>query len=77
MIFYLIEIIKRGNEKWTLEKRFSEFDHMNKNLLKLFPKDLPPMPPKTVFKLVKLEDLEQRRQDLDKYLKVKMFFSQN
>ena len=66
----MIEIIKRGNEKWTIEKRFSEFDHMNKNLLKLFPKNLPPLPTKTVFKLAKPEDIEQRRLGLDKYLKV-------
>lgn len=70
VIFYVIEIMKRGNEKWTLEKRFSEFDHLHKNLLKLFPKDLPYLPPKTVFKLNKPEDLEQRRKDLDTYIKV-------
>lgn len=70
MIFYVITIVKRGNEKWTLEKRFSEFDQMHKNLTKLFPKNLPVLPPKTVFKLNKSEDIEQRRQELDTYLKV-------
>lgn len=77
VIFFVIEIIKRGNEKWTLEKRFSEFDLMHKNLLKLFPKDLPLLPSKSVFKLVKPEDIEQRRQDLDYYLKVEKIPLQN
>lgn len=75
VIFYVIEIMKRGNEKWTLEKRFSEFDNMHKNLLKLFPKDLPPLPSKTVFKLNKPEDLDQRRKDLDTYIKVYNYIS--
>jgi hypothetical protein len=31
-----MEVNKRGQNKWTIEKRFSEFDDLYKNLAKLF-----------------------------------------
>lgn len=40
---YVVEVIKRDGEKWTVEKRYSEFDELNTNLKKLF-NDLPSMP---------------------------------
>ena len=65
----MIEIAKRTSEKYKLEKRFSEFDNLNKNLSKLF-NNLPKIPGKTLLKLSKNDDLEKRREGLDLYLKV-------
>jgi hypothetical protein len=69
IIYYVIEIMKRGAEKWTVEKRYSEFDDLHKNLKKIF-SNLPLMPGKTMFKVTSPEVLEKRRDDLDKLLKV-------
>ncbi len=68
VIFYQINLHKRGSKKWILEKRFSEFDNMHKHLYKIFGKILPNLPPKTLTRLKTQEDLEQRRADLEKYL---------
>lgn len=68
----MIEIAKRTNEKYKLEKRFSEFDNLHKNLSKLF-NNLPKLPSKTLLKLSKNEDLDKRREGLDQYIKVIFF----
>lgn len=68
----MIEIGKRTNEKYKLEKRFSEFDNLHKNLSKLF-NNLPKLPSKTLLKLSKNEDLDKRREGLDQYIKVFYF----
>ena len=70
VVLYVIEIAKRTSEKYKLEKRFSEFDNLHKNLSKLFD-NLPKLPGKTLLKLSKNDDLEKRREGLDQYLKVK------
>ena len=69
VVLYVIEIAKRSNEKYKLEKRFSEFDNLHKNLSKLFD-NLPKLPGKTLLKLSKNEDLEKRQEGLDQYIKV-------
>ena len=71
-MLYVIEIAKRTSEKYKLEKRFSEFDNLHKNLSKLF-NNLPKLPGKTLLKLSKGDDLEKRREGLDQYLKVFIF----
>lgn len=69
MIYYIIEIIKRGSGKWVLEKRFSEFDTLHKLLSKLFGKTMPNLPSKTLIKPKLPHELELRRSELDRYLK--------
>ena len=73
VVLYVIEIAKRTSEKYKLEKRFSEFDTLHKNLSKLF-NNLPKLPSKTLLKLSKNEDLDKRREGLDQYLKVFFLF---
>lgn len=69
VVLYVIEIAKRTGERYKLEKRFSEFDNLNKNLCKIF-NNLPKLPGKTLLKLNRNEDLDRRREGLDQYLKV-------
>ena len=68
MTFYLTNI-KVGNNEWSLEKRFSQFDELNNNLVKLFGKRIPEFPPRTFFKVNTIEGIEGRRNQLDLYLK--------
>jgi len=67
-----VEIFKRGNEKISIEKRFSEFDQLQDELKKLFT-NLPKLPGKTIFKPKTSEELDARRIGLDKYIKVIFF----
>ncbi|EAR93569.2 PX-SNARE domain protein (macronuclear) [Tetrahymena thermophila SB210] len=67
-IIYIIEVEKRGQNKWTLKKRYKEFDELNKNLKKLYA-NLPPIPGKTLFAVKDPAELEKRKQGLDNYLK--------
>jgi hypothetical protein len=65
--FYKVQV-RAGDNVWTLERRFSEFDTMHKDLAKMVA-SVPEMPPKTYFKLTSHEGLMKRKQDLDMYLK--------
>jgi hypothetical protein len=61
-VFYNIELEAKDN-KWTLEKRFSEFDNLF-NALKNTYHSLPPLPKKSyLFKMTEKE-MEQRRASL-------------
>ena len=66
--FYLISV-KLDDNEWILEKRYSQFDSINNELIKLFGSRIPLFPPKTFFKLNTIEGIENRRKDLDLYLK--------
>ena len=60
---------KANGEIWTVEKRYSEFDELVKNLKSLFG-NLPSLPGKTMFKLKEKHELDERMNLLDKFLKV-------
>lgn len=57
-----------GNE-FDIKKRFSKFDELQERLAKTFG-NLPELPSKTLMKITKAVELEKRRADLEKYLKV-------
>ena len=69
-MFYIIEMSKKGDgEKWTIEKRFREFDDLNKSLKKVY-RNLQNLPAKTVFPLKDVDGIERRRVELQQYLQV-------
>ena len=51
---------------WILPKRFSNFADLHANLCKKY-SIVPARPKKTIFKMKKPEDLNQRRKDLEEY----------
>lgn len=66
--FYKIEVTNHFSKtNWTLEKRYSDFDSLNKALIKVLP-SVPVLPPKTVFKMSSYESLTKRRLELEQYL---------
>ena len=67
--YYIIEIYKKGYDKWNLEKRFREFDDLDKALKKLYG-NLPVIPGKTLLTLKESAEIERRRGQLEKYLQV-------
>jgi len=67
VVFYIVEINKKTGEKWTIEKRFKEFDELNKSLKKVYG-NLPELPQKTLFSLKTSSDIEGRREKIEKYL---------
>ncbi len=52
-----------------IEKRYSEFDDLYKNLKKVI-SNIPALPGKTLFKIISNEAIDKRRQELDLFLKV-------
>ena len=58
-VYYKMIITKAGH-KWTLEKRYSHFDALNKVLKKTF-SGLPSLPAKSFFKIKEPSKLEARR----------------
>ena len=67
VIFYQVQV--HSNEKsWIVEHRYSEFDDLLNSLKKTFT-DLPPLPPKTAFKLKSEGGILIRKQGLDKFIK--------
>ena len=65
--FYKVQV-KCDQTEWTIEKRYSEFDTLFNDLKKMFAV-VPPMPPKTVFKVKSPEGILKRRQGLDSFLR--------
>lgn len=65
--FYKLQVVT-NKDSWTVEKRFSQFDAMYQELLKMLT-DVPPLPQKTYFKLTSHEGLVKRKQDLDFFVK--------
>ena len=67
--FYKLEIFDNySKEKWQLEKRYSEIDYLHKTLSKLYP-NIPPMPGKTLFKIKNKDALENRKKQLEFFLR--------
>ena len=51
VVFYNVVVgFQKNNKSWTLQKRYSEFDGLDKNLRELHP-NMPSLPGKTIFKL--------------------------
>jgi WD40 repeat protein len=67
--FYTINVYDNfSKQKWVLEKRYSEFENLHKNLSKLLP-SIPPIPGKSLFKITAYDALTKRRLQLDSFLK--------
>ena len=67
--FYKLEVYDNySKEKWILEKRYSEIDLLHKTLSKLYP-NIPPMPGKTLFKIKNRDALENRKKQLELFLR--------
>lgn len=65
--FYKLQVVT-SKDSWTIERRFSQFDNMYKELLKMLT-NVPQLPDKTYFKLTSHEGLVKRKQDLDFFIK--------
>lgn len=57
------------NKRWFLEKRYSEFDQLDKSLKDIYP-NIPSLPGKTLFKIKDSASIENRRKVLNEYMKV-------
>ena len=67
--FYKLEIYDNySKERWDLDKRYSEIDNLHKILTKLYP-NIPPMPGKTLFKIKNRDQLENRKKQLEFFLR--------
>lgn len=64
--FYKVEISLNG-ARWTIDKRFNEFHTLNESL-KPSHGNLPSLPGKTLLPVKKLEDIDKRRDGLEKYM---------
>jgi WD40 repeat protein len=67
-VTFFVLSVKLGEEHWELKKRYTEFHDLNQNLHDSHVK-LPHFPAKSFFILKKQEDLDKRRDDLEKYIK--------
>jgi len=68
-VYYYIEIMVNNSKKWKLEKRYSEIEEMHKKIVRKI-NDIPFLPAKSIFQIMG-DDLEKRKNDLEKYLNVK------
>jgi len=68
VVFYQVETSKKGTDKWNVEKRFSEFDALDKALRPVYG-NLPALPGKSLLAIKQSTELERRREGLEKYLK--------
>eukprot|EP00830_Metopus_es_P017776 TRINITY_DN5966_c0_g1_i1.p1 TRINITY_DN5966_c0_g1~~TRINITY_DN5966_c0_g1_i1.p1 ORF type:complete len:510 (+),score=99.88 TRINITY_DN5966_c0_g1_i1:30-1532(+) len=66
-VFFKIAASYKG-VTWNVEKRFSEFDALHKELTKTF-MSVPDRPPKTVFKIKSAAGLQKRTQELNVFIK--------
>ena len=67
--FYLINVYDNfSRQKWIIEKRYSEFEKLYKNLSNLLP-SIPQIPGKSMFKITSYDQLTKRRIQLDTFLK--------
>jgi len=74
VVFYVIDIYKKGIKKWSLEKRFREFAELHDQLEKVYG-TLPPFPQKTLFSLKENSEKQERKQALESFLQVKLKIS--
>ena len=69
VVFYNVVVgFQKNNKSWTLQKRYYEFDGLDKNLREIHP-NMPSLPGKTIFKLSEQKAIEDRRKVLCVYLK--------
>ena len=67
--FYICKVFNNlSKQSWTLEKRYSEFELLHKNLEKLLP-NIPAIPGKSIFKVTAYDALTKRRIALESFLK--------
>ena len=67
--FYLINVYDNfSKQKWTIEKRYSEFEKLHKNLSSII-SSIPEIPGKTIFKIKSYDQLTKRKIQLDSFLK--------
>ena len=66
----------KGNKRWFLEKRYSEFDQLDKTLKDIYP-NIPSLPGKTLFKIKDSASIENRRKVLNEYMKVSRINERN
>jgi len=70
VVFYKMQIgFLKSNKRWFLEKRYSDFDALDKIIKEIYP-NLASLPPKTLFKLSDEKYIEDRRKVLNQYMKV-------
>jgi hypothetical protein len=68
--FYIIEIYNNySKHKWTVEKRYSDFNDLQKALQKIYP-SCPAVPGKTFFSVTSLPEITKRKDGLEKFLRV-------
>ena len=66
--FYTINVYDNfSRKKWTLSKRYSEFEALHKNLSKLIP-NIPTIPGKSFFKMKSSDALTKRKNHLESFL---------
>ena len=66
--FFTINVYDNfSRKKWSLLKRYSEFEALHKNLSQLIP-NVPTIPGKSLFKLTSKEALEKRKNHLESFL---------
>ena len=66
--FFTINVYDNfSRKKWSLSKRYSEFEALHKNLSQLIP-NVPTIPGKSLFKLTSKDALEKRKTHLESFL---------
>lgn len=69
VIFYKVVVgFSKNNKRWFLEKRYSEFDALDKSIRDLYP-NIQKLPGKTLFKVSDYKAIEERRVILNNYVK--------
>jgi hypothetical protein len=58
----------KNNKRWYIDKRYSEFDALDKSIKDFYP-SMPTLPGKTLFKLSDEKYIEDRRQAINSYMK--------
>lgn len=70
VVFYKVAFgFMKSKKTWELEKRYSDFDTLDKILKEMYP-NLPSLPGKTLFKLSDRKMIEDRMKVLNQYMKV-------
>jgi len=70
-VYYSIEIMANATKKWIITRKFKDLEDMHKKLIKKL-SNMPYLPAKSIFSLGE-DDLDKRRDDLEKYLNVFLF----
>ena len=69
VVFFKVQVgFSKNNKWWGLERRYREFDDLDKVLRGTYP-NVPNLPGKTLFKLSEAKAIEDRRTVLNEYMK--------